>query len=127
MDKPNRPIYLNLPQLAAKMSVTAKISILHRVSGVLMFLAIPFVLRLFHESLTNPKFYANSYTIATLPLMKIVYIVLIWAVMHHMCAGVRFLFLDIHAGIERVTAQRTAKLVLVISILLTIFLGILIW
>ncbi len=127
MNKQNRPVYLNLPFLASRMSVTAKVSILHRVSGVLMFLAIPFVLSLFHKSLTNPEFYASCYAFGSLVIMKLIYIVLIWAIMHHMCAGVRFLFLDRHSGIERTTAQKTARIVLVVSILLTVLLGAMIW
>ncbi len=127
MEQQQRPKYLDLPKLGAKMSITAKVSILHRASGVLMFLAIPFVLCLFHKSLTSPEFYSNYYPVATCAVMKIIYIVLTWAIMHHMCAGVRFLFLDIHKGIDRLTAQKTARWVLVVSLLLTLFLGIKIW
>jgi succinate dehydrogenase / fumarate reductase cytochrome b subunit len=47
--------------------------------------------------------------------------------MHHMCAGVRFLFLDIHKGIDRATAQKTAKIVLLVSLILTAVLGVMIW
>ena len=59
--------------------------------------------------------------------MKIIYIVLIWAIMHHMCAGIRFVLLDMHKGIERTDAQRSARWVIVVSLLLTIALGALIW
>jgi len=127
MEQQQRPKYLDLPKLGSKMSITAKISILHRASGVLMFLAIPFVLHLFHKSLTSAEFYSNYYPVATCALMKVIYIVLIWAIMHHMCAGVRFLFLDIHKGIERATAQKTAKIVLVVSLILTAILGVMVW
>ena len=49
MDKQQkRPIYLDIPKLGSKMSITAKVSILHRASGVLMFLALPFILSLFY-------------------------------------------------------------------------------
>ena len=124
MEKQQRPVFLDIPKLGSKMSIMAKISILH---GVLMFLAIPLVLILFHESLTNSQFYQTCYFIASCPLTKLIYLVLIWALMHHMCAGVRFLFLDIHRGIEREMAIKTARWVLVISLLLTIAVGALIW
>lgn len=127
MDKKQRPIYLNLPKLGAKMSITAKVSILHRVSGVLMFLAIPFVLSLFHKSLTNSDFYAHCYTVGSLPIMKIIYIVLIWSIMHHMCSGIRFLFIDFEKGVDRINSKRSAQAVMIISIILTIVSGILIW
>jgi succinate dehydrogenase / fumarate reductase cytochrome b subunit len=127
MEKQQRPVFLNLPKLGSKMSIMAKISILHRASGVLMFLAIPFVLALFHESLVNPEFYASCYTVAACPIVKLIYLVLIWSIMHHMCAGVRFLFLDMHRGAERETAKKTARWVLVISLLLTVAAGALVW
>lgn len=127
MDNTKRPVYLNLPKLASKMSITAKISILHRASGVLMFLAIPFALFLLHESLINQAFYQTAYCLCSSIVMKLIYLVMIWALMHHMCAGVRFLFLDIEKGVEKATAQKTAKIVLVVSLLLTAGLGVLIW
>ncbi len=122
-----RPKFLHLLTLAPKMSITAKISILHRVSGLLLFLSIPFLLYLFSQSLTSPDFYSTFYGVMTSPIIKLVYIVLIWAMMHHMCAGVRFLFLDIHKGIERKTAQNTAWIVVVVSLILTAILGVMIW
>ena len=127
MKKQSRPVFMNLPWLASKMSITAKISILHRASGVLMFLAIPLVLCLFQASLTNAEVYAKCHAIASLPVLKLIYLVLIWAIMHHLCAGVRYLLLDRHIGVDRITAQKTARWVLVVSIILTILLGALIW
>lgn len=127
MENKQRPVYLDMPKLASNMSITAKVSILHRVSGVLMFLAIPFALYTLHESLTSPSFYDVAYHLATLSILKLVYLVLIWALMHHMCAGIRFLFLDIEKGIDRVTAQKSARWVLIVSLLFTAVLGVWIW
>lgn len=127
MDNTKRPVYLDLPKLASKMSITAKISILHRVSGVLMFLAIPFVLYALHLSLTNADVFQMAQCVCSTMIVKLAGLVLIWALMHHMCAGVRFLFLDIEKGVDRATAQKTAKIVLVVSLLLTAGLGVLIW
>lgn len=127
MEQQQRPKYLDLPKLGSKMSITAKVSIIHRASGVLMFLAIPFVLYLLHKSLTSAEFYSASYSLATCSFVKVIYIILVWAIMHHMCAGVRFLFLDIHKGIDRATAQKTAKIVLLVSLILTAVLGVMIW
>lgn len=127
LNKDQRPVYLNVPHLASKMSITAKISILHRISGVLMVLAIPLVLYLLHLSLTNGDVYAHCYEIASLPIAKLIYLVLIWALMHHMCAGVRFLFIDINKGVEKLTAQRSARIVLAVSLFLTAILGVMIW
>lgn len=122
-----RPKYLNLPTLALKMSITAKISILHRISGFLLFISIPFILYIFHRTLTNPDFYTSFYGVISSPILKIIYLFMIFAFIYHLCAGIRFLFLDIHKGIEIKTAKKTAFLTLGFSIVLTIILGILIW
>jgi succinate dehydrogenase / fumarate reductase cytochrome b subunit len=127
MDQKARPVYLDLPKLASKMSITAKISILHRISGVLMFLAIPLALHFLHMSLTNPEFYALCSCVISQYVSKAIALVLVWALMHHMCAGVRFLFLDVEVGIQRSTAQLSARIVLVVSLLLTAAIGVMIW
>lgn len=127
MQSKSRPKYLNLFALAPKMSITAKISIIHRLTGVLLFLAIPFVLYLFHKSLTEQSFYTAFYGVLSGFVAKMIYLILIFAFVYHMCAGVRFLFMDIHRGVEIKKAKLTAKIVLVVSILITIGLGVLIW
>ena len=127
MQRKTRPKFLDLFTLAPKMSVTAKISILHRVSGVLLFISIPLVLYVLHQSLLSSSFYDSLYGIVSNPIIKLVYLVLIWAFMYHLCSGVRFLFLDKHIGIEIKTAKTTAKIVVIISLLLTIVLGVLVW
>lgn len=127
MNQKARPVYLDLPKLASKMSITAKISILHRISGVLMFLSIPLALHFLHMSLTNPGFYAACSCIVSQYLSKLIILAIVWSLMHHMCAGVRFLFLDVEVGIKRETAQLSAKIVLVVSLLLTALIGVMIW
>lgn len=122
-----RPKFLDLFILAPKMAVMAKVSILHRVSGVLLFLAIPFIICLLHKSLTSTSFYESLYGVMATPVMKIIYLVFIWAFCHHLCAGVRFLFLDIDKGVEIKKARISAHLVMLVSIILTIALGVLIW
>jgi succinate dehydrogenase / fumarate reductase cytochrome b subunit len=127
MQSKSRPKFLDLFILGPKMSITAKISILHRVSGVLLFLATPFFLYVLHKSLVSATFYDSLYGVVSNPIIKLVYLVLVWAFMYHLCSGVRFLFMDIHKGVEITTAKNTAKLVVVISIILTIILGVLVW
>ncbi|MBP9743356.1 MAG: succinate dehydrogenase, cytochrome b556 subunit [Burkholderiales bacterium] len=122
-----RPKFLNLFILGSKMSITAKVSILHRFSGILLFLAIPFILYILHQSLINPDFYTSLHQIMANPIVKLIYLILIWAFMYHLCAGVRFLFLDIHKGVEIKTAKITARIVIIISLILTVLLGVVIW
>ena len=115
MQSKSRPKFLDLFTLAPKMSITAKVSILHRVSGVLLFISIPFVLYVLHQSLVSNSFYESLYGVISNPIVKLVYLVLIWAFMYHLCSGVRFLFLDKHIGVEIKTAKTSAKIVMVIS------------
>jgi succinate dehydrogenase / fumarate reductase cytochrome b subunit len=109
------------------MSITAKVSILHRISGVLLVLAIPFLLFILHKSLTSSSTYEALYGTLSSPLMKLIYLILVWAFMQHTCAGVRFLFLDVDKGIDIKCAKATARLVLVVSIILTAVFGVLVW
>ena len=127
MQNKSRPKFLDLMVLGPKMAINAKVSILHRASGVILFLATPFFLYVLHQSLTSPSFYATLYGVMANPIMKLIYLVLIWAFVYHMCSGVRFLFLDIHKGIDIKTAKTTAKVVIGVSLLLTLVLGVLVW
>ena len=127
MQAKSRPKYLNLFALAPKMSVTAKVSILHRASGMILFLSIPVILYILHKSLTEVSFYAAFYGVVSNPIMKLIYLLLIWAFIYHASAGIRFLFLDINKGVRVRCAKTTARSVLVISTILTIALGVLIW
>ncbi len=127
MQNKARPKYLNLFTLGAKMSVTAKVSILHRVSGILLVLSLPILLYILQRSLLSADFYSVLYGCFSNPIVKLIYLVLIWAFIYHVCSGVRFLFLDISRGVEVKIAQKTARIVIVLSIILTIIMGWIIW
>ena len=119
--------FLDLFVLGPKMSITAKVSILHRLSGVLLFVVTPFFLYVLHQSLISPSFYNTLYGVIANPIIKLFYVLLVWAFIYHLCSGVRFLFLDIHKGVEIKTAKTTAKIVLIVSLILTVILGVVIW
>ncbi|MCX8515243.1 MAG: succinate dehydrogenase, cytochrome b556 subunit [Pseudomonadota bacterium] len=122
-----RPKFVNLFVLGPKMGITAKVSILHRLSGVLLVLTTPLFLYLLHQSLTNQHFYSMVYSFSQNISVKIIYILAIWAFIFHLCSGVRFLFLDMHKGIEIKTSRISATLVLLISTILTIIVGVILW
>jgi succinate dehydrogenase / fumarate reductase cytochrome b subunit len=106
-----------------KLPWSGKVSILHRVSGALLFLSLPFILYLFDKSVTSEiSFLTFSETVAN-PLIKLFILALIWGFLHHFCAGIRFLMLDTHRGIEKHQIQKSAITVLVISLALTLVLG----
>jgi succinate dehydrogenase / fumarate reductase cytochrome b subunit len=119
--------FLNLFILAPKMSITAKVSILHRITGFLLFLSIPIFIYLLNLSLSNNDFYSAFYMNSSTIIAKLFYISLIFIFVYHMCAGVRYLFLDVHKGIELKTAKKTAWLVIIVSLVITLVLGTLIW
>ncbi|MGO3742641.1 succinate dehydrogenase, cytochrome b556 subunit [Kerstersia sp.] len=124
-----RPTYKNVgvPQLLIylrHMPTPGKVSILHRASGVILFLCLPLViLPLFAMSVGSEASYASIAEVAGNPLVKLVLLAIIWGYLHHFCAGIRFLLLDLHIGVEKTAARKSATTSLVISLILTVILG----
>lgn len=94
-----RPVFLDLTRI--RMPIAALMSILHRASGVLLFLAVPFVIYFFDLSLRSAQDYAT--VISTLDSLpgKLSLLVVVWALLHHLFAGIRYLLLDVHIGLTR--------------------------
>ena len=93
-----------------------KVSILHRVSGLLMFILIPFVLYLLDKSITSEISFETFKAVSANPIIMLIILALIWAYLHHFCAGIRFLMLDMHKGIDKASSAKSAVSVLVISL-----------
>src|SRR5690606_1980540 len=110
--------------LRYRLPLAGKVSILHRVSGVLLFLALPLViLPLFERTLISEIGFDSFKEIVTNPIVKLILLALIWGYLHHFCAGIRFLFLDKHVGLDKDSSRKSAAAVLVISVLLTLVFG----
>ncbi|HEY9104367.1 succinate dehydrogenase, cytochrome b556 subunit [Chitinimonas sp.] len=120
-----RPKHLDLPKI--RLPIPGIVSILHRVSGILMFLAIPVMLWLLAGSLSNEARYDAFRGFISYPIVKLGLIAVLWAYLHHACAGIRFLLLDVHKGLELQTARATAKAVMIVSLVLTAVIGGLLW
>ena len=120
----SRPEFRNIAVgeiLRYRMAPPAVVSILHRVSGVLLFLVgIPFILYLFQNSLTSELSFQTYRAAVSSWLGKLVLLVLIWAFVHHLLAGIRFLTLDLHLAGERTAAALTARVVLGLSVFITL-------
>ena len=120
----SRPVFRNLGLaeiLRYRMAPPALVSILHRISGVLLFvIGIPFILYLFQNSLTSELSFQTYRAAVSSWLGKLVLLALIWSFLHHLFAGIRFLLLDLHIGIEREPSGKTAWAVLGVSIFLTL-------
>jgi succinate dehydrogenase / fumarate reductase cytochrome b subunit len=124
-----RPKYLSLSALLfeIRLPLPGWVSILHRISGLLLFFAVLWLLFLLDRSLASEAGFESVRRYAGLPLVKISLLVLVWAYSHHFCAGIRFLFLDLDKGGELGAARRTSVLVFVVSLALTAWLGWMLW
>ncbi len=121
-----RPVYLNLPRI--RLPLPGIVSILHRISGVVLFLVgIPLLLAGIDASLASPESYAQLKAAAAHPLAKLALLGLAWAYLHHFFAGLRYLLLDVNKGIDLVPARRSSVIVLVVSLALTLAVGIRLW
>lgn len=109
----------NLDLTTIRLPLAGKVSILHRISGVGLFLFLPVLLWLFQSSLKSPVAHEAVKALAGLWLVKLVLGGLVWAYLHHFCAGIRFLLLDLHIGIEKEAAAKSSAAVLVVSLVLT--------
>ncbi|CAB3785960.1 succinate dehydrogenase, cytochrome b556 subunit [Pararobbsia alpina] len=121
--KKTRPEFRNIGigQLAHyRLPLAGKVSILHRVSGILLFLLLPFSLYLFEQSLTSEISFDTLKSFASNIIVKLVVLVIAWAFSFHFFAGLRFLLLDTHTAVSKEGSRNTATIVLVLSTLLTI-------
>jgi succinate dehydrogenase / fumarate reductase cytochrome b subunit len=124
-----RPKYLNLQALLfeIRLPLPGWVSILHRISGALLFVALVWLLWMLDRSLSSEAAFDKIKHYARLWPVKLSLLVLVWAYCHHFCAGIRYLFLDLDKGIDLATARLTSWLVLATSLVLTAFFGWKIW
>jgi succinate dehydrogenase / fumarate reductase cytochrome b subunit len=94
--------------LEIKLPVPGLVSIGHRISGVLMILAIPFVAYLFALSLENPAGFAQAKAFLSHGLVKLGLVVLFWGLAHHLLMGIRYLLIDMDHGVDLASARATA-------------------
>ena len=120
-----RPKYLNLMEI--KLPIAGFASILHRVSGIGLFLMLPLLIWLLDLSLKSGDSFQVLQTVTAHPLVKLILIGLLWAFLHHFCMGIRILLIDIHVGVDKAKASASAKAVLAVSLLLTLVLGAQLW
>jgi succinate dehydrogenase / fumarate reductase, cytochrome b subunit len=99
------------------------VSILHRVSGLLLFLGLPVLLWLFEASLSSERSFNDFLYFTRGWFARLLLLALGWALLHHLCAGVRFLLLDLHLGTERAAARRSSWVVFAVSVPLALLLA----
>lgn len=116
-NKKSAPRFLNL--FLIKLPPGGIASIAHRLSGVLMFLAVPFLAYMLSMSVQSANGYARVVEMFTSAPAAILSIVLVWALSHHLLAGIRHLFLDVEIGISRSQARLSAWVVNLGALLVT--------
>ena len=103
-----------------RLPIAGFVSILHRISGFMMFLALPFLLYLFQMSILSEDTFKHFAGIAAHPLVKLIILALAWAYFQHFSAGVRHLFMDLHLGLDKDAARKSGSTVLLVSLFLTL-------
>jgi succinate dehydrogenase / fumarate reductase cytochrome b subunit len=123
--KKKRPLWYNLSPL--NLPLPGLVSILHRVSGALLFLGLVWFLFLLDMSLSSEAGFAHFRAYLAHPVVKLAMLVFLWAYLHHFCAGIRYLFLDIDKGADLAATRKTSYAVLAASLVSTAFLAVKLW
>ena len=129
-----RPEFRNINALSDlptyRLPVAGWVSILHRVSGLLMFLLMPLIIWMFDNSITSEISFAKfsaafNVGLGVVPgwFMKLVALALIWGYLHHFIAGLRHLYMDVCHAVSKEFGKSSAIVTLVLSLGLTAALG----
>jgi succinate dehydrogenase / fumarate reductase cytochrome b subunit len=126
MKQTQRPVFLNLWQI--KFPITAIVSILHRISGIVIFLFLPIALYLLAQTLNSPERFTQTLTTLTnCTGLQLALWILLVAVFGHLIAGIRHLLMDVGLGECLTGGRMSAWVVLVATIVLAVLFGIWIW
>jgi succinate dehydrogenase / fumarate reductase, cytochrome b subunit len=131
MAKKPRPEFRNINAFTDlrtyRLPVAGIVSILHRVSGALMFVLLPFIIWMFDTSVSSEFSFARfkaAFNIgASGVFLKLVALALIWAYLHHAIAGLRHLWMDVNHAVTKEFGRSSAIVTLAVSIGLTVVLG----
>lgn len=123
-----RRMYRNIGPAALvhyRLPLPGIVSILHRVSGALLFLMLWLLLWLLQASVTDA---GQFHALYGNPLVKLIVIALLWSILHHLCAGIRYLVMDVsHDATDLKPGRQSAAIVVGLSLLLTVIIGVRIW
>ena len=131
---PVRPEFRNIHALrdlpSYRLPPAGWVSILHRISGALMFVLLPFIIWMFDTSISSEYSFArfssafnNGLWLLPAALVKLVTLALIWAYLHHLIAGVRHVYMDVNHAVSKEFGRSSALFTLALSLGLTVILG----
>ncbi len=101
-----RPVALDLFRI--RFPASAVVSILHRLSGLLLFLGIPVAVYLLERSLVDARGFARVQGLLATPALRLFGLLVVWAFSHHLLAGLRYLLIDLDIGVDRAAARASA-------------------
>jgi succinate dehydrogenase / fumarate reductase, cytochrome b subunit len=131
---PVRPEFRNIHALrdlpSYRLPPAGWVSILHRVSGALMFVLLPFIIWMFDTSISSEYSFArfssafnNGLWFLPAVLVKLLTLALIWAYLHHLIAGLRHVYMDVNHAVSKEFGRSSALFTLALSLTLTAVLG----
>jgi succinate dehydrogenase / fumarate reductase cytochrome b subunit len=109
--------------LRYRLPAAGVVSILHRVSGAMMFLLLPFILYIFDLSITSEISFTHLQGFVSHWFVKLLILGLSWAYLHHFCAGVRHLIMDAHIGLTKEASAKSARTVFFVSVPLALLIA----
>jgi succinate dehydrogenase / fumarate reductase cytochrome b subunit len=117
--KKSRPEFRNIhvtDLMNYRMPLASVVSILHRISGLFLFLMLPFILYLLDQSLISESTFAYMKGLVEPWFVKLIILAMSWAYLHHFCAGIRHLVMDMHIGLDKDSARQSASGVFFVSL-----------
>jgi len=123
--KTERPVYLSLTQFRWPFAAIA--SITHRITGVILFVGLVFLLYAFNLSLASPAAFAEAVALFDAPLAKLITWGLLTALGYHLVAGIKHLFLDFDFGDTLEGARLAAQMTIGLAVILSILAGVWVW
>ncbi|WWO97377.1 MAG: succinate dehydrogenase, cytochrome b556 subunit [Candidatus Dasytiphilus stammeri] len=124
--KKPRPVNLNLTTIY--FPITAIVSILQRMSGIINILSIGIMLKLLHFSLSSPENFKNVKFLLTTFYFKIIALGILIVIIYHVIGGIRHILMDFGLITEsKISGTRSAYIVLILTIIFSIIMGVFIW
>ncbi len=120
-----RPINLDLTTI--KLPIMGLVSILHRLSGIGLFLLLPFVLYCLNQSLIDASSFAELGFLLAKPFYKVLIGIFSAALLYHLIAGIRHLLMDFGIGEGLVAGRISAIIVLILTVIFTLMMGVWLW
>ena len=112
----NRTGHFGITSARPTLPIPGRVSIIHRVSVLALFLCLFWLLYLLEASLVSPESFAKYKAVVAHPLAKLALLGFIWAFLHHFCAGIRFLLMDIHIGASLAATRKSSAVVFAVSL-----------